>query len=73
MAKAHQESENWGELMFKADELDSVGSWLVRGNKLLERKTGYLGCCAKWEVQLVCLLVCLLLMFVVCGNCNLLN
>lgn len=31
MAKAHQESENWRELMFKTDELDIISRWLLQG------------------------------------------
>lgn len=44
-----------------------------RGNNLLERKSGLLGCYARLEVQLVCLSVRIILMLVVCGKCKLLN
>lgn len=41
MAKAHQESENYRELMFQTDEPD-VDSWLLQGkNELPERETGH--------------------------------
>lgn len=70
MAKAHQGSENWRELTFRTDKL---GSWFSKGNKLLENKAGHLGCCTEQEVQLAPVMVCLGLMWVVCGKCNLVN